>query len=288
MIQQLKPIVSRSKILSSFYRKIRDKARLYKKPKRIQEGYYLIGNKLMEKGMFEPVETEIIKSLINKSERVVNIGANIGYYCCMALHKSKKVIAFEPISLNLKFLYKNVYINGWSDGFECYPVALSDKIGLAKIYGGGTGASLINGWNGQKNYSFVPVTKLDNVLSGRITGEKILFIVDIEGAELNMLMGASRTIDLCDSSIWFVEITVKEHLPSGIDINPRLFETFKFFYDKDYVAITADEKLSVISLDQIKNIGESKIDNLNTHNFIFVKKCKLAALLNELKSLSFY
>ena len=57
----------------------------------------------------------------------------------------KKVIAFEPDYTNQQILLQNVHANKWGDNFTLYPLALSNKVGIRKIYGGGTGASLIKG-----------------------------------------------------------------------------------------------------------------------------------------------
>lgn len=227
---------------------------------------------MMESGDFEPVETRHIKRLVEGVGTVVNVGANIGYYCCLALNEGKKVVAFEPMPSNHKYLFRNVFINGWSKDFECYPIALSQEIGLIEIFGAGTGASLIRGWAGQNFSTIVPVSTLDVVLGERFLAERILIIVDVEGAEYEMLKGASKLLFSDVSPIWFVEISVRDHQPEGVEINPNLLKTFELFLNNGYLAITADEKPRFIGLEEIQQIELTKKDTLNGHNFIFVSE----------------
>ena len=130
----------------------------------------------MEQGLYEAEEVEIVKRYLSDADVFINIGANIGYYCCIALNLGKKTIAFEPIDLHLKYLYRNIKANNWDD-IEIFPIALSKNTGLMKIYGGGEAASLIEGWSGTpKHYCrLVPTSTLDNVLCNRLAGKKCFF-----------------------------------------------------------------------------------------------------------------
>lgn len=271
LMKKIKKIIAKSQIISAAYRKIRDEKFLRQKPQITGLGFKFNGNQLMMDGKFEPIETKIIGELLSGVSVLINIGANIGYYTCIALHKGKEVVAFEPMNTNLHFLLRNVYVNNWADRFECYPLALADQIGLVKIYGSGTGASLVKGWAGQEYYTIVPVSTLDICLGNRFDKHKSLVVVDIEGAEFNMLKGAKKLLQSSVPPIWFVEIAIGEHQPEGVMINPNLYKTFKLFYDEGYTAWTADERNQIVSLEDIRLIEETRVDTLKTHNFIFKK-----------------
>ena len=245
-------------------------------------GFKLVGNKSMQNGQFEPEETQIVKQILPHVDIFINVGANIGYYCCIALSQEKYVIAFEPINLNLRYLLRNIKANNWDSMIEVYPMALSSKVGVVEIYGGGTGASLVKGWAGtpEDYVTLVPSTTLDNVLGARFQGERCFILVDIEGAEQLMLEGASSIINMAPKPIWMMEISISEHQPKGIKINPNLWSTFNIFWEKGYEAWTADKKCRIVHPNEIEQIVRSGIDSLHTHNFLFIEKGKKNEFVN--------
>lgn len=254
-----------------------------KHPSPTPMGFVFGGNLQMENGSFEPTETGHILKLFDSTDSLINVGANVGYYCCLALKHGKKVVAFEPMLTNQRHLYRNVHANGWGDLFECYPIALSDTGGLLEIFGDGTGASLIKGWAGQQDATIVPVSTLDQVLGERFSEVRPLIIVDIEGAEYGMLLGATKLLNARVKPIWFVEISVSEHQPKGIAVNPNLLKTFELFFNTGYVAISADNNPRFISLAEIKKIEETRVDTVKMHNFIFVEGAMKDKILDHMR-----
>jgi FkbM family methyltransferase len=244
-------------------------------------GFKLAGNQSMQQGSFEIEETEVTRKILKKVDTLINVGANIGYYCCIALSLGKHVVAFEPIPSNLNYLLRNIKANNWEDEIEVFPLALSNKVGIIKMYGGGTGASLVKGWAGssEKYVTLVPNSTMDIVLGSRFQGDKLFIIVDIEGAEKLMLEGASSFLFMKPKPIWLMEISVSEHQPKGNNINPNLFATFEMFWDMDYEAWTADKQCRRIHPDEVKSIVKSNRDTLLTHNFLFIERgCKTEIL----------
>jgi len=267
----LKPLVDKFPLLAVTYRSLRDRKDMFRQPGMTIHGFLFNGNQSMENGSFEPYETELVKTILPKIDVLINIGANIGYYACHALKNQKKVIAFEPIELNVQYLLRNINSNDWQKDCEIYPIALSNQVGIIEIYGGGTGASLLKGWAGaaESYKTLVPCATLDNVLGKRLDGQKVFVIVDIEGAEYMMLEGASYLLDMNPKPIWLVEICVEEHQPQGIKINPNLLKTFEKFWDRGYESITADNRFKKVNKEEISNILKTQVDSLGTHNFIF-------------------
>jgi hypothetical protein len=100
-------------------------------------GFSLAGHEAMASGTFEPEETEIVRKLLQEVDVLVNIGANVGYYCCHALSLGKSVIAVEPIARNLHYLLTNIRNNGWSQQAEVIPVALGGRADILQMWGGG-------------------------------------------------------------------------------------------------------------------------------------------------------
>ena len=261
------------KRLYQAYRYLKDKRDIFEDPAETPMGFKLSGNEAMQKGEFEPEETEIVNKIIPRVDVFINVGANIGYYCCIALGYAKPVVAFEPINHNLQYLLRNIKANHWDAGIEVFPMALSNKTGLVEIYGDGTGASLIKGWadTPENNVTQVPCTTMNNVLGTRFHGKKCFFLVDIEGAELYMLEGASALINLDPKPIWLMEVSISEHQPTGISINPNLASTFQVFWDSGYEVWTADKICRLICPDEIQNIIQSGKNTILSHNFLFIE-----------------
>ena len=271
-IKNFKLILERIPFLPMLYRDLRDNKIHNSEPKDTTWGFKFTGSSSMQLGKFEPEETELFLSIIKDVDVLVNVGANVGYYCCLALNHNKYVYAFEPVILNLKTLLKNIKINNWEDNIEIYPLALSNKkSGIIEIYGGGTGASLVKGWAGIKDDSsnLVPISTLDNVLSNKLMNKKSFILVDIEGSEKYMLEGALSVFVNDPKPIWMIEITITEHWPQGVEINPNLLSTFQMFWDHGYVAKTANKENRLVTKAEIESIVNTGFDTLNTHNFLF-------------------
>ena len=274
LLRLIKPMADRLSRLAARRRYIRESSKIFEEPRPTPMGFKLAGNKAMQSGAFEPEETRIVEQLLGQVDTVVNIGANIGYYCCIALARDKYVVAFEPMQQNLRYLLRNIKANNWESRIEVYPLALSDRVGVIEIYGGGTGASLVKGWAGtpEHHVTLVPRTTLDNALGTRFAGKQCLMLVDIEGAERLMLAGASIFIAMDPKPVWLVEVSISEHQPDGIKINPHLSSTFEVFWDSGYEAWTADSTCRLIQPDEIRQVVSSGTDTLHTHNFLFIEK----------------
>ena len=267
-----KSIIGRFPTISYYVYLIREIIDISQSPKTSPWGFALAGNDVMASGNHEPEETIIIRKLLEKVDIFINVGANVGYYCLHALSMGKFVIAIEPITRNLNYLLKNIKINGWEKQIEVFPVAVGQENGILEMYGGGTGASLIKGWaNIPESYKrLVPVLTLDRILGDTIKGRNTLILADIEGAEYMMLKGAKKTLQNIPAPIWFVEVSLSEHQPEGIRINPYFSKTFELFFENSYFAFTASLNPEFITPHIITAVLNGK-QILKTHNFIFTK-----------------
>src|SRR5690606_6241548 len=98
----------------------------------------------MRQGTFEPEETALVLRILARSDRLIDIGANLGYYTCIALQNGRAALAIEPQARNLRCLYRNLISNEWSSQAEVMPVALAAFPGLLELYGAsGPSASLL-------------------------------------------------------------------------------------------------------------------------------------------------
>jgi len=238
-------------------------------------GFKLIGSNsihhiAMQEGRFEPDETALFKNLLQSVDVFVDVGTNIGFYACLARSTGKHVIAVEPLSKNLEYVYANIQANGWTD-IEIFPVGLSKSPGLATLYGGSsTGASLIGSWAGSSKlfHRIIPVSTLDILLGTRLAGKKLLIKVDVEGAEYNALLGSVDVMRMQPQPTWVVEICLNEFHPDLM--NPSFRETFDLFWENGYEAYTADHNNRLIQLADVDRWVKDGICDSGTINYMFV------------------
>ena len=236
-------------------------------------GFRLYGNRAMQDGRFEPTETKLVRKILPHCEAFINVGANVGYYCCHSAQAGVPAYAFEPIDLNVRHLLANIRANAWSDKVEVYPVALGTETGILEIFGVGTGASLIKGWANtpETDVMLAPVLTLDAVLGKRLLGKKCFIMVDIEGAEQFMLAGASQFLVADPKPAWMIEVCVDQHQPDGTAINPHLLSTFEHFWRNGYHAWTAGENPRRVEAAEVESVARTGKNTFETHNFIFVE-----------------
>ncbi|WP_297016414.1 FkbM family methyltransferase [Thalassospira sp.] len=226
---------------------------------------------LMRTGKFEVQETVVVSKVLKNVDVFVDIGANLGYYTCLALQEGKPVIAFEPQQQNLQCLFQNLIANGWQDKAEVFPLALSDSCGLLDLYGAsGPSASLIKNWAGYsaRYKKTVPVSTLDNVLAGRFLGQKLFVKMDVEGAEFSVLKGALNTISQMPKPVWLLEICLNEFHPQGR--NPDFLSIFQLFWDYGYKAYTVSSAPRVIDQAEVSNWFSNGHAETENFNYIFV------------------
>ena len=269
ILSLMKPIVERNPRIASFYRNVRDQICFMQEPVTTPWTFKLAGNSKMAQGTFEPEETELVRNILKDVDVLVNVGANVGYYCCHALSMGKAVIAFEPNQQNLRYLCKNIKSNGWS-GAEVYPIALSNTIDVLEMYGGDTGASILKGWadTPESFMTLVPSSTMDIVLGNRLQGRTSLVIIDVEGAEKWMLEGATIMLASDPKPIWLVEITARDNQPRGVEMNPHFSSTFQMFFQHGYQAFSVNQDLNPISMEDVESIARGDME-LKTHNFLF-------------------
>ena len=230
-------------------------------------GFKFKGPDFLNYKNFELSEQKFVNSQLHAFGAVINIGANIGFYTCLALHFGKSVLAFEPLPSNFQSLLENISANGWQTHCRAYQCALGVGTNIVEMFGEGTGASLVQGWaGGSKIVTRVPQFSL-NDFSELIT-EPSLFVVDVEGSEQSLLMGATKILQQELNHTWLIEISINEHQPVGITINPHLESTFALFNSFGYNAhFMCGDLISQTLVAQWQ-----RNENLpSTHNFVFRK-----------------
>jgi FkbM family methyltransferase len=267
----LKRRLKRFRGLAHQYRVWRDSRFERVEPQPTPFGFLLSGQRDMMAGTFEQDETRLVRSLVREADVFVDVGANIGYYVCHALQSnpSCNVIAVEPLPGNLRYLLRNVKANGWESRCEIMPVAASAGPAIVSLFGAGTGASLVRGWNGAPDSSalLVPANSLENILAERFPGRRCLIMIDVEGHEGAVMAGARSLLGRTPKPIWFVEISLGEHLGHE-SANNSFGEVFRVFFDAGYVAWACSSSPREVSKGDVDKAAGGAI-TLGTHNFLF-------------------
>jgi len=226
--------VEKMPLVAESYRLLRDYLKFRTaSPRDLPQGFKLMGDPKMISGHYEAEETRVVTENLGDADVFVDIGANIGYYTCLARLRGLQVLAIEPSTTTLRFLYANLLANGIRD-VEILPVGLSDHVDVAVLYGTGGSASLVPGWS-RSSAAFstvIPTTTLDHLLAGRFADRRLFIKIDIEGAEFPCLQGARETLARRVAPTWFVEV----YLDGRTRRNPTFRQTFDLFWEHGYLA----------------------------------------------------
>jgi FkbM family methyltransferase len=253
------------------YLRFRDEREAAKPPAPTRFGFQLAGPARTKRGEYEAGEIEVFLQLLERSDVCVDVGANVGLYSCLAASHGKHTVAVEPLDSNLKILYKNLVCNGFLD-VEVYPLGLSSKAGIQRLYGAGINASFVRGWAraAETSYQIVPVTTLDILVGDRFEGIPLIIKLDVEGHEFEVLKGASRTLSLTPKPVWLVEIVLTEQVPGGI--NERFCEIFEIFWRHGYQSRIADSSQRPVRPEDVSRWLAKGTRDFGSYNYLFVER----------------
>ena len=156
-----------------------------------------IGQHIYLTGDYEPPTADLVDSLIDTGDTVVDVGANIGFFALVASAKvgaKGSVIAFEPVSSICTALTANLELNRTTN-VTVHELALANRIGTVTINEGprrNRGLSSLRTINGASAQRVVRVSTFDSLDVAR---QKIRLIkIDVEGAEQLVLEGMMATL----------------------------------------------------------------------------------------------
>jgi len=149
-------------------------------------------------GSWEPEVTDAIRQCVQPGMTVIDIGAHSGYFTLLLsklVGPEGKVIAFEPLPANFRFLEENVSLNALQNVIARRE-AVAERSGEMKFEFPHEVASLVAGpvLESESRGTFVvPGVSLDDCFHE--IGLAVHFIkMDVEGAEADVLRGARDTL----------------------------------------------------------------------------------------------
>lgn len=225
------------------------------------------GNWLAAGGDHEGDELNLFREMLDQADTVVDVGANSGVFSCVAAGLGKAVHAFEPMPQNLRILARTIDHNGFGDKVQVYPLAVSSAVGIARFFGKGQGASLIEGWAGQPSYDaiLVPTNTLDNLLAQRLAGSRVLLKIDVEGAELEVLKGAAQLLGNCTGVM--LENGISRNVPGGK--NAAFAAIFEFLDQQGFTCRVADAEGREVTPELARQWAEAGATPFDTLNYAF-------------------
>ena len=137
----------------------------------------------------EQRQLDFAKRLVKRNRICFDIGANVGLYTLLFARLSKQVFAFEPLPRNIRYLSGHLEINGIKNAI-ILPIAVSNSTKLLRFKEG------LNCAMGKlDDVGEVPVMAIscdDFVRAYHVVPS--LIKIDVEGAELEVLMGAKKLL----------------------------------------------------------------------------------------------
>ena len=213
------------------------------------------------------------KIMHNKALLCIDVGANIGEYSKYILENSdSKVIAFEPMPSSFKKLKKIKNIFG--DRLDAYNIGIGKKEETRNLYYDKNNLQWANFNSELKKIDYLKNSKksvkckistLDNFLSKnkKLSLKKIdLLKIDTEGFELEVLIGAKKTIKKFKPK--YIQIEYNWH---------HLFKNVNLYYFSRILREYQAYKIFPFSKELIKINPERPEHNyFNYSNIVFIKK----------------
>ena len=129
-----------------------------------------------------------------------DVGANIGFYATLAgrlVGPGGRVVAFEPFGESAARLRNNMALNGFGDRLTLVEAAASDRAGDCRLAMGRDAMRHRLGDGEAAAGVVVPLVTLDGCRAERDLPPPDVVMIDVEGAECDVIRGMRGTIAEC-------------------------------------------------------------------------------------------
>jgi FkbM family methyltransferase len=168
--------------------------KIFLNPEDMSQGSALIATS----GWLNLSVTCLLLGMLERGMKVVDVGANLGYYSLLAakaVGKTGRVWGFEPEPHNILLMTKSIHASGLQN-VEPVQMALSDKPGTGKLYlapPSEPNAHTLTQDRGLGSLN-VPTTSLDDFWQAKGLGRLNLLKVHVFGDEPLVLRGSRRVL----------------------------------------------------------------------------------------------
>ena len=210
---------------------------------------------------YEPFSSAIFRSASLTADVIIDIGAHIGYYSCLAasVRPEARVIAIEASPENGLVISSNATLNGFN--VELHNAAFSNSPGRVNFQI--TEASDNCGLSGHPNsptvgqIDIVAITGDDLVIT---PNQKLVMKIDVEGHELSALQGMEQVLSQAKDVRILIEFNVKCILMAGQSPSAVL----QWIWDHDYEIFALDEQThwwnQVTEVSFVEQIGSGYVN----------------------------
>lgn len=230
-------------------------------------------------GSYENPEQVLLSSILTDGMTMFDIGANIGWYSLLwgKQFRNSCIHAFEPIEENYTYLNANVVLNGLKN-VKLHNFGLSDRNEDASFHFYSVGSCLasmknILGYDKAKEIK-CPVRRLDDTVKNLHINQIDFIKCDVEGAELNVIKGGTKTI------VMFLPVIVLElfhEWSNSFNYHPD--EAIKFMCEMGYRAFLPLKG----GVEEVHNYLSSDFDR---QNYFFLHQDKHRELISRLIALA--
>jgi FkbM family methyltransferase len=225
----------------------------------------VIGRNIYKHDIFDTEVTNALCSEItfNKTDTMLDIGANIGWFSAVFAKQGIKVHALEPDPLNFELLSHNIEINQLEKNITPHLLAASNKKSVMPLYlypNKNRGRHSLNAMPGHEKIDVKTIPLNDFVTEQNIDIKKIkLMKIDVEGHEFSVLQGARNLLQ-------HIPYLLVEHAPEHImrgDHTP--LDIINLLTEYNYKSFT-------INKHGLEKIDIKTLSNCNTEQDIFWHK----------------
>ena len=189
-------------------------------------------------GSYEYEKQQMFQDVITPGSVVYDIGANVGFYSLLGsalVGESGKVIAFEPVPRNLRFLYRHLTLNRVAN-VVVVEAAVSNKTGIDSFV---LGNNPSEGFIGSGSGIQVQTACLDEEVFNQKLPVPDLMKIDVEMFEPEVLEGFKLIIEY--KPIIFIELLTDEIAEK---VQRLLPSNSYLFYELDFEKLIPIEKLT--------------------------------------------
>jgi FkbM family methyltransferase len=162
-------------------------------------------------GLYEQAKVTAVRAFLKPGGTFIDVGANKGDFALLAakiVGESGKVICVEPDLTNSTWIRRSIDLNGYKNITLC-DLALSDRDGEATLYLGAKSGfhTLLRGAPERDLGSRqVRTRRVDSLLEELGMQSVDVMKIDVEGAELQVLKGAVRTLRTNPDVVLLIDI----------------------------------------------------------------------------------